>query len=122
MVTKEYFSWEDFDRACEALAFQIRQSDRLLTAIYGEPRGGLVLAVKLSHLLDLPVIMEGARPLPKSTLIVDDISDTGRTLFFMKREGYKIATLHYVETSKVRPDFYASVRKADWVVYPWEKE
>lgn len=44
--------------------------------VYGFPRGGLCLAVALSHSLELPLLEE-----PKNnSLIIDDIYDTGYTL------------------------------------------
>ncbi|VVC72074.1 Uncharacterised protein [uncultured archaeon] len=32
----------------------------------------------------------------------------------------KVATLHYKETSRVKPDFFAETT-SDWLVYPWER-
>ncbi len=62
----------------------------------------------------------------KNILIVDDVSDTGGTLVFvknlMKKKGiknFKIATLHYKPWSKFKPDFY--LEECDkWIIYPWE--
>ena len=47
--------------------------------IYAIPRGGLPLAVSLSHRLNLPIIMNETEISPQ-TLVVDDIFDSGATL------------------------------------------
>ena len=79
------------------------------------------MAVKLSHLLNLDLITD-EKDITNRTLIVDDISDTGRTLerYSLMMKG-AIATLHYKPTSKVRPDYFYS-ETLDWIIYPWETE
>jgi len=48
------FSWEEFDAAADMIADEIKSKGLLkkFTHIYGIPRGGLPLAVALSHRLD----------------------------------------------------------------------
>ncbi|MEY2749954.1 MAG: hypothetical protein RLZZ168_1970 [Cyanobacteriota bacterium] len=53
-------SWQEFDRAVEQLAAHARQLPEPC-GIHGVPRGGLVLAVALSHRLELP-LLEQPRP------------------------------------------------------------
>jgi len=117
---KQLFTWHDFDDAMCTLSLAIQSSGKVFKDIYGIPRGGLVVAVALSHLLNLPVITDKGL-VSSSTLVVDDISDGGTTLStFVGRVG-AIATIHIVEGTKVVPDFFALRRLAEWVVYPWEK-
>ena len=47
------------------------------TGVYGLPRGGLIFATWLSYKLDIPLLMHAA----DGCIIIDDISDTGRSLY-----------------------------------------
>ena len=69
-----YFTWSEFDKSVDYIANQCKKMK--LTGIYGVPRGGLCLAVALSHKLNIQLIEE---PL-KDSLIVDDVNETGITL------------------------------------------
>ena len=109
-----HLSWQDFDRAVEQMA---KICDGLpINAIYGIPRGGLVLAVALSHRLELPLLSE---PQP-GCLLVDDVYETGRTLApYRYLEG---ATL-LVWISKAEPLWWQALEvysSAEWIVFPWE--
>lgn len=88
------------------------------TGIYGIPRGGLVLAVMISHLLDIPLLQAPC----KDCIVVDDIADTGITLQHYKEKGYFITTMFYHKQSKVVPDFWKYEKKDCWIAFPWEKE
>ncbi len=109
-----HLSWQDFDRAVEQMAMIC---DGLsISAICGIPRGGLVLAVALSHRLELPLLH---KPQP-GCLLVDDVFETGRTLTpFRDLEG---ATL-LVWISKAQPLWWQAVEvdpSPEWIVFPWE--
>ena len=69
-----YFTWNEFDNGVDYIANQYKK--KKLTGIYGVPRGGLCLAVALSHKLNLQLL---EKPL-KNSLIVDDVYETGITL------------------------------------------
>ena len=73
-----YFTWGEFDKSVEQIANKCRFKD--FSGIYGVPRGGLCLAVALSHKLKIELISE---PL-KNSLIVDDVYETGLTLTTFK--------------------------------------
>ena len=109
-----YFTWEEFDKSVEHIAHRCKFSD--FSGIYGVPRGGLCLAVALSHKLKISLISE---PI-KNSLIVDDIYETGITLNNYKNiEGAKF----FVLFSKNKPTWWNSVhisKKSDWIVFPWE--
>jgi uncharacterized protein len=120
MKNRYYYSWQELEEDCKKLARKIRPIKFNFSNIYGVPRGGLVIAVILSHLLDLPVILNKDQ-ITKNTLIVDDISDTGNTLnkIIKIKKPKAILTLFTTQTTKVFPDYYMHI-KDKWVVYPWE--
>ena len=109
-----YYSWKEFDKSVEYIANQCRL--REFSGIYGIPRGGLCLAVALSHKLKIKLISE---PI-KNSLIVDDIYETGITLNpFKGIEG----AMFFVLFSKIKPTWWNTVNMAanhEWVVFPWE--
>jgi hypothetical protein len=115
MITS--FSWQDFDFAIDHLTGQIIDSEIPFDNIYGIPRGGLIPAVSLSHRLNLPLIVNG-NDITKTTLIVDDIADSGKRLTLFP--DLYIATIHLNPTSIVIPRFFVHSKNSDWVVYPWE--
>ena len=109
-----YFTWSEFDKSVEQIANKCKFLK--FSGIYGVPRGGLCLAVALSHKLKIELISE---PI-KNSLIVDDIYETGYTLNTFKNiEGAKF----FVIFSKNKPTWWNSVHvseKNDWIVFPWE--
>lgn len=117
----EKYTWSLFEKDCEKIATWARV--RKFKNIYGIPRGGLILAVKLSHLLNLPIVLD-KKDINKKTLIVDDIIDGGDTierLFSFLGRGKKItiASIFYNHSSKIKPDFFVR-EKIKWVIFPWE--
>ena len=117
MPTQEVLTWAQFDNAVDIIVEKLRVYEGQFDSIYGIPRGGLVLAVALSHRLGVPL----ANTCHQDSLVVDDISDSGNTLFPFQRRGHVIATIHLVPATRVHPDIWVYVRRADWVTYPWEK-
>ena len=118
---KEFISWNLIDEAVTDIAFNIKNTNKDFKGVYGIPRGGLILAVMLSHKLDLPLIMSKDE-LDENSIIIDDIADTGKTLLdFVEYESY-VVTIHEHEQSLIKPD-YSVIDKGDkWIVYPWETE
>ena len=112
MVT--FFPWSEFDKSVLHIANECKFLE--FSGIYGVPRGGLCLAVALSHKLKINLISE-----PKNnSLIVDDIYETGITLNRFK--DIKGATF-FVLISKVKPTWWNTVKISkdnEWIVFPWE--
>ena len=108
------FTWDEFDKSVEHIANKYKFVD--FSGIYGVPRGGLCLAVALSHKLKINFIPE---PI-KNSLIVDDVYETGITLNTLKNiEG----AMFFVLFSKVKPTWWNTVfisEKCEWIVFPWE--
>ena len=109
-----YFTWGEFDKSVEHIANKCKFLE--FSGIYGIPRGGLCLAVALSHKLKINLISE---PM-KNSLIVDDVYETGITLnTFKDIEG----AMFFVLFSKIKPTWWNSVhitKKREWIVFPWE--
>lgn len=116
MIKKIKISWEKYEQMVLNLARQIINSGFTYDGIYGIPRGGMVLAVSLSHLLNLPIINKPNH----RTLLVDDIADTGKTL--LKYEYKHIACLMYTSWTIVMPTFKSNSKtnKDTWIIFPWE--
>ena len=124
---KTYVSWKEYDdyidKICDWVDQQQKYQGLDLGAIYGLPRGGLPIAVSLSHRLNLPVLMnyyDRKIVTDKQILVVDDIADTGHTLKDFVNEHNVICTFHHHEQSIVKPDFYCEEKGDSWIVYPWE--
>jgi len=121
-ITKYYYSWTQLKFAVEELAKKLKPIKFNYVNIYGVPRGGLIIAVMLSHLLDLPIILD-KKLITKNTLLVDDISDSGNTLkkILKLKKPKSIVTVWANPISKVFPDYYINLKEENtWIVFPWE--
>ena len=114
---KVYLSWDDITQSVDKLCKQISESTTTITSVTGLQRGGLIPAVMISHKLNLPYVYS----IHPTTLVVDDICDTGETLNFILGE-IPTAVLHYKPTANHTPTFYAEEVGNDWIVYPWERK
>lgn len=106
----KHLTWEEFDFAVETIASQCPS----VNGVYGMPRGGLVLAVALSHRLLVPLLLE-----PRiGALWVDDIVDTGLTI----RNALKGMTYAaWINKSSDYDVISAQTCGDEWVIFPWEK-
>ena len=84
-VKKAYVSWEDIELDVEKIVAQLSDVDYVV----GIPRGGLIIAVMISHRLGIKhMTIDHLEKLEefgldidkKRILVVDDISDSGQTL------------------------------------------
>ena len=109
-----YFTWSDFDKSVLHIANKCNLLE--FSGVYGIPRGGLCLAVALSHKLKINLISE---PI-KNSLIVDDVYETGITLnTFKDIEG----AMFFVLFSKIKPTWWNTVhisKEKEWIIFPWE--
>jgi len=120
-MKKIYLEWRDIDIAIERLAINIKKSGIEISAIKGLQRGGLIPAVMLSHLLDIP--MTEKEIVSSSVLIVDDICDTGNTLTPYRQLNNSIVTIHYKTSALLEPNFWFKLASQnEWIVYPWEQK
>jgi hypoxanthine phosphoribosyltransferase len=106
----KHLSWYEFDHAVKAIASKCPA----VNGVYGEPRGGTILAVALSHHLLVPFLKK-----PRiGALWVDDIIDTGKTL----DDAFK--GMVYAAWFNKRRDYDIIVGQEcgdEWLVFPWEK-
>ena len=107
-------SWQHFEQAVDSIAARLQGQS--LSGVYGIPRGGLVLAVSLSHRLELPLLAD-AQP---GCLVVDDVYETGLTLE-PYRQRQDCTALVWI--SKVQPQWWQAVEvvaSTEWILFPWE--
>ena len=126
MVNKQFISWKEYDDMINKIAVYVKHVNKEeIGAIYGLPRGGLPIAVSLSHSLGLPLLMnyyDRKVVTRKKILVVDDIADTGHTLKDFDSPHNIICTMHYHKDSIVKPEFFCYEKTDEWIVYPWERD
>jgi len=146
MVEKEYVDWGE----AESAAVQIAEAAEMIDDpdhIVGVARGGLPLAVMVSHELDLPMTSLRAThydgkeredeveihtdgldqiEVGETVLLVDDVVDSGRTLqritelWDRYEVDHRTAVWHEKPDSEFKPN--VSISQTDsWIVYPWEE-
>lgn len=111
MTEKVSVTWDQVEEFVDRISLVAKASK----GVYGVPRGGLILAVMISHAAGIPLLMAPC----SGCIIVDDIADTGETL---KRYSGKhfIATMYYHKQCSFEPDFWLYEKKDGWIIYPWE--
>jgi len=115
----EIVSYEKFLDGIRQIASKIQKDYKgRIDSVYGISRGGLIPAVYLSHLLDVPVVEDDY--IGKETLIIDDICDSGQTLASYTYLGCVTATVYFHKQSIFEPDIWIYEKKDAWVQFPWE--
>lgn len=121
-VKKVYYDWDDVNLLLDNIYEQCKGEIGYVTGI---PRGGTILAILYSHRFGVEYVHNFEKH-PPGLLIIDDIADSGKTIFNLRDEMFnpKFATLHYKTTSIAKPEYFAKEIPDDygWIVYPWEKE
>ena len=117
-------SWRDYVEHLDDLVHNIKLSGKKYKAVLGIPRGGYTVAVFLSHALDLPLVGEDS-PIEDTTLICEDIVDSGKTWEDLRKIGAKDIAAVFIKESTPKhllPTYFAAITDADaWVVFPYEK-
>jgi hypoxanthine phosphoribosyltransferase len=150
MIKQTNYSWSDFDNGILDISKQLQDKQWVPDYIVGVKRGGLIPAVKLSHIFNKPLIMMSCQlrdsddkevrlyeveeiSNDKKVLIVDDICDSGITMSQIILKFYsngfnidniKTSSLIYNTSQKFVVDYYAKDidRSHDerWIIFPWE--
>jgi len=146
MEIKTQMAWSKYIKAVNVIAEHFKNTR--FDVIVGLTRGGLIPAVLLSHAMNTPMLPfnphllhsngdeRGSKiKLPispvvtRKILIVDDISDTGKTFDkcakFFENRGFNVnTTAVYInkQTTIFTPTFTVYDSHKRWVVFPYEKE
>lgn len=143
MTNKIYLKWEDIHSHAKLLVSKIKESGRQYDRIIAVSRGGLIPAGILSYELDIRncgsinmssydganmrsddeiEISDAPQNIDEKTLIVDDLSDSGRT-FRILRKLYPqahFAAVYSKEKGKDAVDLFAVEMPDEWIVFPWD--
>lgn len=142
-MTKTKISWSKYNMAVDKIAEHFKGTK--FDVIVGLTRGGLISAVQLSHIMDTPMLPfnphllhsngdeRGNVKIPISPvvvrriLIVDDISDTGKTFVkctrFFEKKGFTVSTAAVYINKKTTifvPTYTIYDSQKCWVIFPWE--
>ena len=93
-------TWEEYNRDIYELSNKIPRDK--YRGVFGIPRGGLIVAVHLSHLLELPL----SPYIYKDVLVVDDVSNTGRTLKDNLKYAEDVAILYKKNDTLWKPKYF----------------
>ena len=121
---KVYVSYSSVQCFVDKVAAYFNEEGIQLTGVFGIPRGGLVLAVMISHKMNIPLLMSPT----EGCLIVDDICDSGESLVhYVKNTSspnkpkYYTATMYYKDNELgIVPFIYDCIKGDDWIIFCWE--
>lgn len=147
-VQKEVLGWLEFGDAARHLAGDVVAAGFRPELVVAIARGGLLLAGAVAYALGvkscgalnvefytgiderlaepvlLPPLLDEASVVGKKVLLVDDVSDSGRTLALsvqiLEKLGaeVKTVTLYTKPRTILEPDFFWR-RTGQWIVFPW---
>lgn len=145
---RESFSYEEFGEASRELAQQVVDSGYETDVVVAIARGGMLLAGSLSYALGvkscgalnvefytgvgtrlpepviLPPLLDEVSLEGKRVLLVDDVSDSGRTLAMviqlLQASGAEVRTVVlYTKPGTVQEADYTWRRTEKWINFPW---
>jgi xanthine phosphoribosyltransferase len=122
-------SYKEYGTLLQSFTMRLRKEKP--DGVYGIPRGGLPIAVHISHHLGIPLFLDidqfASIFSEGKLLVVDDIADKGHTyLKFIdavdsKNISYVTSSLFYKPCSVYEPNYIELEVPSDlWVVFPWE--
>jgi hypoxanthine phosphoribosyltransferase len=147
-IERESFSWEEFGEASRELAQHVADSGYETDIVVAIARGGMLLAGSISYALGvkscgalnvefytgvgtrlpepiiLPPMLDEASLDGKRILLVDDVSDSGRTLAMviqlLEASGAEVRTVVlYTKPNTVQEAHYTWRRTDKWINFPW---
>ena len=115
-------NWEQFYQTVIDQASIIKNTGKKFDGIYGIPRGGLIVAVCFSHILELPLITD-IKEATLKTLIVDEIVETGKAFKSLNLpepiENYTTVALCKYKDCPFNPTHWLWLTNR-YVKFPWE--
>lgn len=150
-IRREILTWDEFGTAARSLAGDVLRSGFRPDVVIAIARGGLLLAGAISYALGTkacgsinvefytgiderlpepvlhPPMLDSPALGGKRVLLVDDVSDSGRTLAkvvaIVRNAGAEVrtATLYTKSHTVLAPD-YDYRRTDDWIVFPWSAQ
>lgn len=126
-MQKRIITYQEFGNLLDQLVNKLK--DLKFDYIYGIPRGGLPIAVHLSHHLDVELIdywtLKWNNQLNKRILLVDDIVDTGKTINILRNElslesNMIITVAALFKRPKIDNIKMYVESTPDWIVFPFE--
>ncbi len=145
---RETLTWNDFGTASRELAAQVVRSGFETDVVVAIARGGLLLAGGIAYALGvkscgavnaefytgvgtrlpepvmLPPLLDEASIVGKKVLLVDDVSDSGRTLAMvvqlLELGGAEVRTVClYSKPGTVLEPTYTWRKTDRWITFPW---
>lgn len=145
---REVLTWDDFGTASRELAAEIVRSGYETEVVVAIARGGLLLAGGIAYALGvkscgavnaefytgigtrlpepimLPPLLDSASIVGKRVLLVDDVSDSGRTLAMvvqlLELGGAEVRTVVlYTKPGTAHQPTYTWRRTPLWITFPW---
>lgn len=145
---REVLTWDDFGTASRDLAAEIVRSGYETEVVVAIARGGLLLAGGIAYALGvkscgavnaefytgigtrlpepimLPPLLDSASIVGKRVLLVDDVSDSGRTLAMvvqlLELGGAEVRTVVlYTKPGTAHEPTYTWRRTPLWITFPW---
>jgi len=145
---REVLGWLEFGSASRELAHEVAGSGFVPDVVVAIARGGLLLAGSISYALGvkscgalnvefytgigerlpdpivLPPLLDESELAGKKVLLVDDVSDSGRTLKLamelLSVGGAEVRTVVlYTKPGTVHEPHYTWRRTAQWITFPW---
>jgi len=129
-MKKVQITYSEYGELLDEFADMLSKDE--FAGVCGIIRGGLPIAVHLSHFLNIDLINENDLILDGnnyrnagSILLVDDIVDTGKVMreIIVQCAGLplKTAALYCKPHTTYKPDYYVR-ETVDWIVFPWERD
>ena len=145
---REVLGWHEFGEASRELAAQVHQSGFVPDMVVAIARGGLLLAGSVAYALDVkscgainvefytgvdlrldePVLLSPMLDTPsvagQRVLLVDDVSDSGRTLAMVlelllsAQADVRSLCLYSKPETLLEPD-YVWRKTSKWIAFPW---
>lgn len=121
-------TWDEVENLCQELAQRISKFQNP-EYIYGVPRGGLIPATILSHIMGIPLLTDEdeakeAMHYGAQVLVVDDINDTGKTMSEWRLWTFaQKVSLFERKGTTCQSDWAGEVIEHNgWLLMPWESQ